>query len=86
MSLATELFAWTYRRSIDKYRVILESMGGPDPFRAKLREQLGDAVRNVVSENKTAQKASDELSLDAEDKEAFLEMLRKELALSLIHI
>jgi Fic family protein len=80
MSLATELFAWTYRRSIDKYRVILESMGGPDPFRAKLREQLGDAVRNVVSENKTAQKASDELTLDAEDKEAFLEMLRKELS------
>ena len=54
MRLATELFAWTYRRSIEKYRVILESMGGPDPFRARLREQLGDAVRNVVLENWTA--------------------------------
>ena len=79
MSLATELFEWTYRRSIAKYRVILESLGGPDPFRARLREQLGDAVRNVVLENKPARKASDELSLDLADKEAFLDMLLKEL-------
>ena len=79
MTLAAELFVWTYRRSIEKYRVILESMGGPDPFRARLREQLGDAVRNVVLENRTAQKACDELSLDATDNEAFLHMLRREL-------
>jgi Fic family protein len=79
MSLATELFEWTYRRSIAKYRVILESLGGPDPFRARLREQLGDAVRNVVLENKPARKASDELSLDRADREAFLDMLLKEL-------
>jgi hypothetical protein len=79
MTLATELFAWTYRRSIEKYRVILESMGGPDPLRARLREQLGDAVRNVVLESKTAQKASDDLSLDTADLGAFLDMLRKEL-------
>lgn len=79
MTLATELFAWTYRRSIEKYRVILESMGGPDPLRARLREQLGDAVRNVVLESKTAQKASDELSLDTADQGPFLNMLRKEL-------
>jgi Fic family protein len=79
MTLATELFVWTYRRSIEKYRVILESMGGPDPFRARLREQLGDAVRNVVLENKTAEMASGELSLHVSDSEAFLDMLRKEL-------
>jgi Fic family protein len=79
MTLAAELFEWTYRRSIEKYRVILESMGGPNPFRARLREQLGDAVRNVVLENKTAEKARDELSLDASDRDAFLDMLRKEL-------
>jgi Fic family protein len=79
MTLAKELFVWTYRRSIEKYRVILESMGGPDPFRARLREQLGDAVRNVVLESKTAQEAVDELSLDAADQEAFLDMLRREL-------
>ncbi len=39
-SLAVELFEWTYRRSIEKYKVILESMGIPDPFRARYREHL----------------------------------------------
>ena len=79
MTLATELFAWTYRRSIEKYRVILESMGGPDPFRARLREQLGDAVRGVVLENLTATKAADQLTLDPSDRDAFLVMLLREL-------
>lgn len=79
MTLATELFAWTYRRSVEKYRVILDSMGGPDPFRARLREQLGDAVRNVVLENKPAEMACDELALDKSDQDAFIKMLRKEL-------
>jgi hypothetical protein len=27
VSLAVELFTWTYRRSIEKYAVILEAMG-----------------------------------------------------------
>lgn len=79
MTLATELFAWTYRRSIEKYRVILESMGGPDPFRARLREQLGDAVRNVVLENVPAMKAAYQLSLDPSDHDAFVAMLLREL-------
>jgi Fic family protein len=79
LTLATELFAWTYRRSIDKYRVILESVGGPDPFRARLREHLGDAVRAVVLENVPALKATDQLSLDPSDHDAFVAMLVREL-------
>lgn len=79
LSLATELFEWTYRRSIAKYRVLLESLGAPDPFRARYREQLGDAVRSVVVDAQTAQKARDALSLNSADEDAFLEMLKKEL-------
>jgi Fic family protein len=79
MTLATELFVWTYRRSIEKYRVILEAMGGPDPFRARYREHLGEAVRNVVLENETALKACEDLSLAKADLNAFLDMLRAEL-------
>jgi hypothetical protein len=33
--LAAELFAWTYRRSIDKYQVVREAIGAPDPMRAR---------------------------------------------------
>lgn len=44
-----------------------------------MREQLGDAVRYVVLENKTAEMASGELDLETSDQDAFIKMLRKEL-------
>ncbi|MCF8211501.1 MAG: Fic family protein [Rhodoferax sp.] len=77
--MAVELFAWTYRRSIDKYKVILESMGLPDPFRARYRESLGEAVRQVVQEGARADQACAALSLPAQDEAAFLALLRREL-------
>jgi hypothetical protein len=44
-----------------------------------LREQLGDAVRSVVLENVPATKATDQLSLDPSDRDAFVAMLLREL-------
>lgn len=77
--LAAELFVWTYRRSIDKYKVILESMGLPDPFRARHRESLGEAVRLVVQQNSSAAQACATLSLPPQDESAFLTLLHREL-------
>ena len=79
VTLAVELFAWTYRRSIEKYKVVLESMGMPDPFRARHREHLGEAIRQVVLEHASAAQACAALSLEQEDQTAFLVLLRKEL-------
>lgn len=79
VTLAVELFAWTYRRSIDKYKVVLESMGVPDPFRSRHREQLADAIRQVVLENASAADACAALSLAPADQEEFRALLRKEL-------
>lgn len=79
LSLAVELFAWTYRRSIEKYKVVLESMGGPDPFRARFREQLGEAVRAVVLDNATVEQATEALALEPGERGAFLALLRREL-------
>lgn len=79
VTLAVELFAWTYRRSIEKYKVILESMGVPDPFRARYREHLGDAIRQVVTEDASAMEACAALALPESDKIAFQALLRKEL-------
>lgn len=77
--LAAELFAWTYRRSIDKYKVVRESMGAPDPFRARYREHLGEAVRHVVQDQASASQACAALALPPEDQAAFLALLRREL-------
>ncbi|HEX8956344.1 MAG TPA: Fic family protein [Burkholderiaceae bacterium] len=79
VSLAVELFVWTYRRSIEKYAVLLEAMGAPDQFRQRYREQLGEAVRNVVTQDTPVAAAVDALGLPPNDVETFEAMLRQEL-------
>jgi hypothetical protein len=79
VSLAVGLFDWTYRRSIAKYRAVLESLGAPDPLRAKYREELGDAVRQIVGSGTTLIAAVQSLPIADEHREAFIEMLSKEL-------
>lgn len=79
VSLAVELFEWTYRRSIDKYTVVLEAMGAPDPFRLQYRELLGDAVQQVVTGAATVADLLPTLELALADEERFAQMLRTEL-------
>ena len=79
VTMAVELFEWTYRRSIAKYKVILDSTGAPDRFRAQYREHLSDAIRQVVNAGATVTEAVAALSLPAADREPFLVILRREL-------
>lgn len=76
---AVELFAWTYRRSIAKYQVVLEAMGSPDPFRVRHRENLSEAVQQIVRDKNPLQKVLSGIGLPAEDATAFSEMLEAEL-------
>ena len=80
VSLAVELFEWTYRRSITKYKAILESMGAPDPLRAKYRELLGDAMQEIVQRGSTLNDLLATLAIPEADRLAFAELLRTELA------
>jgi hypothetical protein len=77
--LAVELFQWTYRRSIAKYRTILEAAGLPDPFRAQYRVALGEVVRRVVDEGATLQQTLAGISLPKEDAAPFEALVRAEL-------
>lgn len=79
-TLATELLAWTYQRSVPKYRTILESMGAPDPFRIKYREHLGDAVRQIVADGIPLAKAVEALRIPEGDLASFQRLLREELS------
>lgn len=79
VSLAVELFEWTYLRSIRKYQVILAAMGSPDPFRAKYREILGDGVRLVVAERAPLQAVAAALQVPQEDIAEFQALLKEEL-------
>ncbi|UCV23588.1 Fic family protein [Ferribacterium limneticum] len=79
VSLAVELFDWTYRRSIDKYAAVLEATSAPDPFRRKYRELLGDAVRQVVASAAAVANLVPTLGIDPADQEKFAQLLRDEL-------
>ena len=79
VSMAADLFAWTYRRSQTKYKVVLEAMGAPDPFRVAHREALSEAVLLVVHERKSATEAMQALGLPEEDADKFHKMLEDEL-------
>jgi Fic family protein len=79
VSLAVELFEWTYRRSILKYQAVVESMGGPDPVRSRYREQLGEAIRQIVYYGIPMGTAVDALGVVPADRAAFDAILETEL-------
>lgn len=79
VSLAVELFAWTYRRSIEKYAAILEAMGAPDPFRIQYRKLLGDAMQQVVVSAASVAQLVPTLDISPADQEKFTQLLREEL-------
>lgn len=79
VSMAVDLFDWTYRRSQAKYKVVMESMGSPDPFRVNYREALNEAVCSVVRSRKPVAEALAGLGLPAEDGTKFQELLVLEL-------
>lgn len=79
LTIAIELFAWTYRRSIRKYQVILEAMGAPDPFRLLYREHLSEAAQKIVRERQRLHQVVADMGLPADDARAFSHMLEAEL-------
>ncbi len=79
VSLAVDLFDWTYRRSHGKYKVVQESMGLPDPFRLKHRDALNELMGLVVRARTPASHAIAGLGLPAEDASKLQALLGKEL-------
>jgi fido (protein-threonine AMPylation protein) len=79
VSRAVDLFTWTYRRSMKKYVVVMESMGAPNPLRLRYREHLTEAMGLVVRDRKSAQAAVAELGLTEDQAPGFEAMLLDEL-------
>ncbi|CAB3763004.1 Fic family protein [Paraburkholderia solisilvae] len=79
VSRAVDLFTWTYRRSMKKYVVVMESMGAPNPLRLRYREHLTEAMGRVVRDRQSAQAAVSELGLTEDRAPGFEAMLLDEL-------
>lgn len=56
--LARDMFVWAYERSARRYAAIRQSLGEPDPFRLRYREQIREIVSEIVRSGRTKADAS----------------------------
>lgn len=61
-AMAIDLFEWTYRRSIARYRVVLEAAGQPDVFRIRHRAELQEVLCAVVRDRRALSAAVADLT------------------------
>ena len=48
IDLLKDVFIWAYERSAARYAAVRQSLGEPDPFRVRYREQLRELIANLV--------------------------------------
>jgi hypothetical protein len=48
MELLKDLFLWAYRRSAARYAAVRQSLGEPDPFRLRYREEMREIIGAVI--------------------------------------
>ncbi|MGI4848442.1 MAG: Fic family protein [Janthinobacterium lividum] len=80
VSIAVDLFAWTYRRSVEKYLAVLQKAGPANPFRLRHRENLIMAVQAIVFSGLSIERAIGMLTLPGEEVQQFRQELVHDLA------
>lgn len=48
VDLLKDVFLWAYERSAERYAAVRQSLGEPDPFRLKHREELREVISEIV--------------------------------------
>ncbi|MDF3128235.1 Fic family protein [Kiritimatiellaeota bacterium B1221] len=84
VDLLRDVFIWAYKRSCARYSAIRQSLGEPDPFRLRYRQQISDFVKHVVQQSFQKAEASNWIQenlnrIPKEDRVKFQEILESEL-------
>jgi len=85
IDLLKDVFIWAYERSAARYAAVRQSLGEPDPFRLRYREQLreliAELVRACVGRKDAAASiaAWSEREIDPSDRVHFAEIIEAEL-------
>ncbi len=80
-----DVFVWAYRRSCSRYSAVRQSLGEPDLFRMKYRNELKSIVYEVVSGRMSKIEAIEFIKgaipdmLSAGDRQKFMEIVETEL-------
>jgi len=85
IDLLKDVFIWAYERSAARYAAVRQSLGEPDPFRLRYREELrkliADLVRARVSRKDAAARiaAWSQKEIDPDGRRRFTELAETEL-------
>jgi len=85
VDLLKDIFIWAYERSAARYAAVRQSLGEPDPFRFRYRDQLrqliADLVRARVPRSEAAARiaAWSHKEIDPDDRQRFGELAETEL-------
>jgi Fic family protein len=82
--LLKDVFLWAYERSAVRYAAIRQTVGEPDPFRLKYRNEMSELIHQIISAAMDKQQAvkavySAAVDLPLADKDRFIEMVETEL-------
>lgn len=85
VDLLKDVFIWGYERSASRYAAVRQSLGEPDPFRLRYREELQGIISTVVREAMNKAAAAVYLAswvnnhIDANEREQFRDVAETEL-------
>ena len=85
VELLRDVFIWAYQRSAARYSAIRQSMGEPDSFRLRYRQQIAALIQAVIREGMNKRKAGQAIkqftdsNVDAIDRHRFIEVTETEL-------
>jgi Fic family protein len=57
IELARDVFVWAYQRSAEQYAAIRDSLGSPDEFKLRYRQQIKSLVADVIRNRISAKQA-----------------------------
>jgi hypothetical protein len=86
IELLRDVFIWAYERSCARYAATRQSLGDPDPFRLRYRQQIALAVREIVELCLNRDGALETIKRQAEagvlpqDQAHFAQLIEKELS------
>ena len=85
IDLLKDVFLWAYEQSAARYAAVRQSLGEPDPFRFRYREQfrelIADLIRSRVARKDAAARiaAWSQREIDSKDRRRFIELAEAEL-------
>lgn len=84
IELLKDVFLWAYERSAARYAALRQSLGEPDSFRLKYREDIRELISAIVSQAYPSKEASALIKSKAkklpfQDQEKFIEAVETEL-------